>query len=369
MSRIFLSAPDITGRERDLVGEVFDANYVAPAGAMLARFEADMAAYTGIGHAVALASGTAALHLALRLAGIGVGDRVWTSSMTFVGGAAPIRYLGAEPVFFDLDAASWTLDPGLLEEELARAAQAGALPAAIVPTDLYGQACDLDRILEVAGRHGVRVISDSAEALGAFQGGRHAGKGAAMAILSFNGNKLITTSGGGMLLSDDEQLVARARHLATQAREPVTHYEHRELGYNYRLSNVCAAIGVGQLEQVEAKIARRRAIFDRYVDALGRDGITFMPEPEDRRSTRWLTCLTVPDAATSARVQAACEAAEIEVRPLWKPMHLQPVFEGTRFIGPGLCEDLFARGLCLPSGSGMSDAEQDRVIEVVAGAL
>lgn len=372
MKRIFLSAPDITGRERELVSEVFDSNYIAPAGAMLAKFEEDICRYTGFSHAVALASGTAALHLALRAVGVGEGDEVWTTSMTFIGGVSPITYLGATPVFFDISSAHWTIDPDLLATELKRAEKNNRLPKVILPTDLYGQSCDLDRLTTLCDQYGVTLVMDCAESIGAFYKGRHAGNGAHCAILSFNGNKMITTSGGGMLMSDDKTIVDRARYLSTQARQPVLHYEHIEIGYNYRLSNVCAAIGVGQLEQIEEKIEKRRAHFNRYVEAFSDNaGIEFMPEPEEYRSTRWLTCMTLSkDMKTNQHdIKAACDKAEIEVRPLWKPMHMQPVFKGHKMIGGTVCEDLFERGLCLPSGSGMSAQDQSRVINVIRSAI
>jgi len=371
----YLSPPHIAGDERKLVGQAFDSNFVAPAGGMLDKFECEIAKYTGIAHGVAVSSGTAALHLALRLAGVGAGDEVWTSSMTFIGGVSPIIYRGATPVFFDLSPASWTIDCDLLEEELETKAKSNALPKAIVPTDLYGQACDHARLNELGGRFGVAIVSDSAEALGALQNNVHAGRGAKITILSFNGNKIITTSGGGMLLSNDEDIVKGARKLSTQAREEGAHYEHEVVGYNYRMSNICAAIGVGQLKQLEEKIARRREIFATYEKHLSKHpGLDFMPEPSDRRSTRWLTCLTVDpkqSAASTGDLQQVCEQADIEVRPLWKPMHLQPVFKkmGCRFVGPGHCERLFETGLCLPSGSGLTDAQQDRVIETISRKL
>ena len=372
MSKIFLSAPDITGRERELVTEVFDSNYIAPVGAMLNQFEADMCRYTGFTHGVALSSGTSALHLALRVVGVSAGDEVWTTSMTFIGGASPITYLGATPVFFDISSDHWTIDPDLLEAELKRAAKTGKLPKAILPTDLYGQSCDLDRITALCNEYGVKLVIDSAEAVGAFYKGRHAGSGAHCAILSFNGNKMMTTSGGGMLLSNDKDIVDKARYLSTQARQPVIHYEHTEIGYNYRLSNVCAAIGVGQLEQIESKVEKRRAHFSRYAEAFANiAGIEFMPEPEEYRSSRWLTCLTFSKEMSITRhdIQAACDKAEIEVRPLWKPMHMQPVFKDTKMIGGSVCEDLFERGMCLPSGSGMPVSDQNRVIEVIKSSI
>ena len=300
------------------------------------------------------------------------GDEVWTTSMTFIGGASPITYLGATPVFFDLSADHWTIDPDLLEKELQRAAKDGKLPKVILPTDLYGQSCDLGRITKLCDEYDVTLVVDSAEAVGAFYNGRHAGSGSHCAILSFNGNKMMTTSGGGMLISNDKAIVDKARYLSTQARQPVIHYEHIDIGYNYRLSNVCAAIGVGQLEQIESKVDKRRAHFDRYVEAFSNySGIEFMPEPEGYRSTRWLTCLTLSKdmKATRYDIQAACDAAEIEVRPLWKPMHMQPVFKGTKMVGGMVCEDLFERGLCLPSGSGMLVSEQERVIDVIKSVI
>lgn len=373
MSRIFLSAPHISGRERELVSEVFDSNYVAPTGEMLVRFESAVSEYCGIEHAVALSSGTAAIHLALLILGVGKGDEVWTSSMTFVGGVSPITYVGATPVFFDLSEETWVIDTGLLEESLASAAKENRLPKAIIPTDLYGQACDLAVIMAMAEKYGVPVISDSAEALGAFIGDRHAGKGANAAVFSFNGNKIITTSGGGMLLSDDKSFIDRALYLSTQARQPFIHYEHTEIGYNYRLSNVCAAIGVGQLECIEDKITARRNIFDTYVDELKSIGqFRFMPEPDQYRSTRWLTCAMLEGDDTPIQLQklyTLCEESEIEIRPLWKPMHMQPVFTGSKFVGSGVCEKLSSSGVCLPSASGMTESEQERVIDTIRQAV
>lgn len=373
MSRIFLSAPHISGRERELVAEVFDSNYVAPTGQMLTRFESEVSSYCGIEHAVALSSGTAAIHLALLILGVGKGDEVWTSSMTFIGGASPIKYVQATPVFFDLCEQTWGIDTALLEESLAIASKQNRLPKAIIPTDLYGQAADLDAILALAKKYGVAVVSDSAESLGAFACGVHAGKGADATVFSFNGNKIITTSGGGMLLSDNKSFIEKARYLSTQARQPVTHYEHTEIGYNYRLSNICAAIGVGQLECLEDKITSRRRIFDRYTRELADiESLSFMPEPDGYRSTRWLSCATLNnDNAQSllSKLYVVCENEQIEIRPLWKPMHMQPVFSGSRFVGSGVCERLFDIGVCLPSASSMTENEQDRVIDVIRNVV
>ncbi|PKP85262.1 MAG: pyridoxal phosphate-dependent aminotransferase [Alphaproteobacteria bacterium HGW-Alphaproteobacteria-2] len=317
--------------------------------------------------------GSAALHLALRIAGVGPGDEVWISSMTFAGGIFPINYLGARPRFFDLDPASWTLDPGLLAEELAHAARENRLPRAIVPTDIYGQSADLDPLESLAAQHGVRLIVDSAESFGAeYRGGRKAGTGGDAAILSFNGNKIITTSGGGMLVTRHEDWADQARFLATQARDPAPHYEHSTFGYNYRLSNICAAIGLGQMEVLDARAARRRAIFARYREALAHPGLAFMPEPEGLRSTRWLTALTIDPGETGRSredIRLMLLGQGIESRPLWKPMHLQPLYAGAPYHGRGFDERLFETGLCLPSGSDMLDDQQDEVIGHICALL
>ncbi|MGI9349922.1 MAG: aminotransferase class I/II-fold pyridoxal phosphate-dependent enzyme [Rhizobiaceae bacterium] len=373
MKQIYLSDVHISGRERELVEEVFRDNDVAPRGKMLERFEYEICNYTGISHAVALSSGTAALHLALIEAGVQNGDYVWNCSKTFIGGVAPIAYVGAIPVFFDISRQDWTLDCDLLEEELESANRHNKLPKVVITTDIYGQSCDLDRVISICDRFDVKVVADSAEALGAFRAKKHAGNGAFATIFSFNGNKIITTSGGGMLLSGDEAVISHARKLSTQARENALHYQHEEIGFNYRMSNVCAAIGIGQLEQLEDKIARRRQIFEEYRHALSViDGVGFMPEPEICRSTKWLTCMTLDPAKIKTgpiEVLEKCRAEKIELRPLWKPMHLQPVFKEARFVGEGYCVKLFETGLCLPSGSGMSEEDQQRVIETLSGLL
>ena len=368
--RLHLSPPHMSGEEQRLVAEAFAANYVAPAGAMLAAFETEFAAATGIPHCVALSSGTAALHLAVKHLGLAPGDEVWASTLTFIASVAPAVHESARPVFFDCDAETWTLDPVLLEEALAKAARVGRLPKAVIPTDLYGQSCDLDRIVAACAAHGVPVIADSAEAVGARYKDRHAGAGARAAVFSFNGNKIITSSTGGMLASADGALIAHARKLATQAREDAAHYEHREVGFNYRLSNICAAIGLGQLRVLEARVARRRAINARYrANLSGLAGVSFMPEAPYGRATFWLTVIQIDSriaGATREDVRHALDHAAIESRPVWKPMHLQPAFAGARTIGGAVAERLFANGLCLPSGSSMTDADVDRVSEVVA---
>ena len=366
--RIWLSRPHMSGREEVYVAEAFKSNFIAPLGPQLEAFEASVADFLGDGiHCVGLSSGSAALHLALRLVGVEAGDEVWISSMTFAGGIFPVLYMGATPVFFDLDPASWTIDVGLLGEALAQAARAGKLPKAIVPTDLYGQSVDLDPLEALAAEYGVKLVVDSAESLGAdYSAGRKCGTGGDSSILSFNGNKIITTSGGGMLVTRSKEIADGARFLSTQARDPAPHYEHSTFGYNYRLSNVCAAIGIGQMEVLDNRVATRRAINDRYRSALNAPGISFMPEPEGYHSSKWLTAISVdPQQAGLTRedIREMLMEHQIESRPLWKPMHMQPLFDGAAYVGAGVDEHLFETGLCLPSGSDMTEAQQAEVIE------
>lgn len=364
--RLFLSPPHMSGNEQTYVTEAFASNYIAPLGPMVDAFEREFSAYTGLPHCVALTSGTAALHLALRCLGIGPGDSVYAASLTFIGGVAPILYQGATPVFIDADPDTWCMDAGLLGEALAADAAKGSLPKAVIPTDLYGQSCDIDAIKAACAPYDIPVIIDAAESVGTLYKGKHAGNGARCAAFSFNGNKIITSSGGGMLASDDKALIDQARSLSQQAREPAAHYEHTTYGYNYRMSNIVAAIGRAQLEVIEDRVARRRAIAARYAEALGTvPGLRFLPDAAYGRHTHWLTAMLV-DAATFGRtpeeIRLELEKYNIESRPLWKPMHMQPVFHGARMIGGGTSESLFAQGLCLPSGSAMTDAQQDEVI-------
>ncbi len=373
MTRIYLSPPHISGAERELVTEAFETNWIAPLGPHVDMFEREMCEKLGARHARALSSGTAGLHLALMMLGVERGDEVWCSSLTFVATANAITYVGARPVFVDSTRRSWNMDPDLLAEALQDAAKTGGLPKAVIVVDLYGQCADYDLILESCARYGVPVIEDAAEALGATYKGKSAGTFGEMAILSFNGNKIITTSGGGMLLTPHERYAERALHLATQARDPAPHYEHSEIGYNYRLSNVLAAIGRGQLETLDDKVAARRANFECYRDALGDlAGIEFMPEADYGVSNRWLTCLTFDAARTAVtpeKIRVSLEAENIEARPVWKPMHLQPMFKDCRMIGGDVAEDLFWRGLCLPSGSSLSKRDMDRVIDAFRRAF
>jgi len=448
--RIFLSPPHLGTEELNFVLEAFSSNYIAPLGPQVDEFEKAFSEYTGIGHSVALSSGTAAMHLALLDLGVGPGDEVVASTLTFIGSVTPVTFLGAKTVFIDCDRESWNMDPGLLAEELKNCAKRGKLPKAVIPTDLYGQCCDYERIFDICGHYEVPVVVDAAEAMGAkycskeqnesrkygegsrehndsrengvrsreqnnsreksvrskeqevrdqkpenqfkiqnskFKIARHAGWGAKASVFSFNGNKIMTTSGGGMLASDDKELIEHARFLSQQARDPFPHYEHSEIGYNYRMSNILAAIGRGQLKVLDERVKRKREIFNYYKDALGDiDGIEFMPRPEWSRSNRWLTVILItPDVfgADREQVRLALEDENIESRPVWKPMHMQPVFDtgksgiesqkkftdkkrySCRVVGGNVSEDLFNRGLCLPSGTAMTNADLDRIIDTI----
>ncbi|WP_298777419.1 DegT/DnrJ/EryC1/StrS family aminotransferase [uncultured Fretibacterium sp.] len=374
--RIYLSPPHMSGDEAVRVSEAFASNWIAPLGPHVEAFEREVAERVGVRAALATSSGTAALHLAGALLGIGRGDLVLCASFTFAASVAPAFHAGAELAFVDSEPGSWNMSPDALERALADCEKRGKLPKAIILVDLYGQSCDMDPLLALSARYGVPVIEDAAEALGSTYRGRPNGSFGAFAALSFNGNKIITTSGGGMLLSNDEEAIARARFLATQARDPAPWYQHSTLGWNYRLSNVLAGIGRGQLVHLDERIAARRRIFDRYVEALGEvQGLSFMPEPSWSCSNRWLSAvvLTDPIKASPLSVLERLESCNIEGRPLWKPMHLQPVFKGADYWPhePGLnvSRDLFERGLCLPSGTAMTERQQDRVIAAVREAV
>ena len=369
--KIWLSPPHLGSEEQALVADAFASNWIAPLGPHVDGFEREFAEVVGAPHAVALSSGTAALHLALVHDGIGAGDEVAVSSFTFAASANPVRYVGATPVFFDSEPGSWNLDPALLAEWLDRRAKSGKLPKALILTHLYGQSADLAPIIAACERHGVTLHEDAAEALGARYQGKQPGTFGKTGTFSFNGNKVITTSGGGMLVTADEGLARHARKLATQARDPAPHYEHTEIGYNYRLSNLCAAVGRGQLQKLDARVAARRANFAQYVAALGDlPGITFAPEAAWGQHSRWLTCVLIDPAKFGADregVRVALEAQNIEARPLWKPMHLQPVFRGCEMVGGAVSERLFTEGLCLPSGSSLTEEQRARVVRTIRG--
>jgi len=369
MSRLYLSPPHMSGEELPLIAEAFHSNWIAPLGPHVDALEREFAQKVGVRQAAAMASGTAALHLALRMTGIRPGDEVLCSTLTFVASANPIVYERARPVFIDANDATWNMDPALLAQELDDAAREGRLPRAVVLTHLYGQCADVDPIHAACARHGVPLIEDAAEALGADYKGKAPGSRGVMGIFSFNGNKIITTGGGGMLVSDEPDLVRQARFLAAQARDPLPHYEHSQLGFNYRMSNVLAAIGRAQLRVLEDRVRRRRAIFDLYRQMLKETpGISWMPEAPYGTSTRWLTVALIDARAFGATpddVRIALEAADIESRPVWKPLHLQPPYQDSRIVVGAVSERLFAEGLCLPSGSQMTPEDVHRVVEVL----
>jgi dTDP-4-amino-4,6-dideoxygalactose transaminase len=370
--RIYLSPPHMGEAELEMVKEAFVSNWIAPVGPHVDAFEKEFAKYVGVPNAAAICSGTAAIHLAVRLLGVQQGDEVLCPTLTFCASANPIVYEGGTPVFIDSEAASWNMDPELLREELEACAARGRLPRAVIIVDLYGQSADYDPILDCCARYDVPVIQDSAEALGATYKGRKVGTHGRCGIFSFNGNKIITTSGGGMLVSYDSALIERARFLATQARDPAPHYQHSTIGFNYRMSNVLAGIGRGQLRVLGERIAARRRNFQRYKAALSSvEGIQFMPISEHGEANYWLTCITIdPEkfGATRESLRLALAAHNIEARPVWKPLHLQPVFSHCRVRGGAAAESLFDGGLCLPSGSNLTEADFDRVCAIVLGA-
>ena len=360
--------------EREMLLAAFDSNWIAPVGPDLDAFERELAMIVGGDtHAVALSSGTAALHLALLGVGVRPGDDVFVSDFTFAATANAVSYCGARPVFIDSERSTWNMDPELLRSALADRQSVGLLPKAVVCVDLYGQLASYGEIETICESFGVPLIEDAAEALGATLSGRSAGSFGAAAAFSFNGNKLITTSSGGMLVSHDKDFIDRARYLSTQARQKVAHYEHTDIGYNYRLSNLLAALGRAQLSQLEAKIARRTAIRHRYASALADlPEIGFAPVPAHGRSNNWLTCITIDSSISPVApetIRLALERNDIESRPLWKPMHQQPVFAGSPTYLSGVSAELFLTGLCLPSGSSMTDADVDRVASIISEEL
>lgn len=367
--RIYLSPPHMGAAERELLLDAFDSNWIAPLGPHVDGFEKELSALHDGLSVAALSSGTAGLHLALQIAGVGRGDRVLVSDLTFAATVNAISYVGAEPVFVDCEPASWNADPELIREELDRSRRNDTLPKAAIIVDLYGQTADYDRIVPLLEEYGVALIEDAAEALGSTYKGQPAGTFGAMGVLSFNGNKIITTSGGGALLSRDAETITTARFLATQARDDAPHYQHSTIGYNYRLSNLLAAVGRGQLQVLSQRVEARRANFDRYAAAFdGVEGVTMAPEAPHCRSNRWLTCVTFEEEAFGASredVRLALERENIEARPIWKPMHMQPVFSDYRVVGGAVGRSIFEKGLCLPSGSALTEKDVQRIAEIV----
>jgi dTDP-4-amino-4,6-dideoxygalactose transaminase len=368
-ARILLSPPHMGDEERELLLDAFDSNWIAPLGPHVDAFERELAAKVGVPHAAAVSSGTAALHLSLHMLGVRAGSDVLVPTLTFVATANAVAYLGARPVFVDSDPQTWTMDVGIVAEELEERARRGQLPKAVVAVDLYGQCANYDPLLEACSRFGVPVVEDAAEALGATYKGRAAGSFGSFGVFSFNGNKVITTSGGGMIVTESQGLAQRARFLSTQARDPGAAHEHSEIGFNYRLSNLLAAVGRGQLRNLDDRVQRRRFNNDYYRQALANvSGIDFMPDAAYGESLWWLTCITVdPNAfgASSEDVRVRLEELNIESRPLWKPLHTQPAFARADHRGGDVASWLFARGLCLPSGSSLTTADLDRVVEGV----
>ncbi len=367
--RIYLSSPHMGDKEFGFVKEAFDTNWVAPVGPHVDLFEKELCELTGSKYAVALSSGTAAIHLALILLGVQQGDEVICSSFTFSASANPIIYQGATPVFIDSEKSTWNMDANLLRKAIEDRIKNGKTPKAVNLTHLYGQSADIDSILDVCNQYNIPLIEDAAEAVGAYYKGKHTGAFGKFGVYSFNGNKIITTSSGGMLVSDDEELIKKAKFLSTQARDPAPHYQHSSIGYNYRLSNVLAGIGRGQLTVLEDRVKSRRANFEFYEKELGDlPGIEFMPEAEFGRSNRWLTCLTIDPqkfGATREDVRLALESENIESRPVWKPLHLQPIFKDYSYYGSGVAEELFDKGLCLPSVSIVSKVDLVRVVNII----
>jgi len=362
MQKLFLSPPHMGGNEQKYIDEVFKSNYIAPLGAFVNRFEKSICDYTGTPNALAVTSGTAAIHLALRVLDIGKGDDVLASTFTFIGSVSAILYQDANPVFIDSEKESWNLDPELLEQYLTTCDKK---PKALILTHLYGQVAQIEIIASLCKKHGVYLIEDAAESLGATYNGKHSGTFGDFGIYSFNGNKILTTSGGGMLVSDNKEWIKKAMFYSTQAKENELYYEHVEYGYNYRMSNVLAAIGVGQMEVIEERVLKKRKVFEWYKSELSELDIEFMPELENSRGNRWLTTLLFKDNVDMNKIIQALDKNDCESRPLWKPMHMQPLFKECKSLLNGASEDFFARGICLPSGTLMTRANVTKVCNVI----
>ncbi|WP_251047809.1 aminotransferase class I/II-fold pyridoxal phosphate-dependent enzyme [Planococcus sp. ISL-109] len=369
----------MTGNEQKYIAQAFESNWIAPMGENINQFEAEIAAYATTGAAAALSSGTAAIHLALQLLGVGKGDRVFCSSLTFVASANPIIYAGAEPVFIDSEEETWNMSPWALQKAFAAAEQEGKLPKAVIIVHIYGQCARMDELIALCSHYGVPIIEDAAESLGSTYKGRKTGSLGTYGIFSFNGNKIITTSGGGMLVSNDRKAIGKARFLASQAKDDAPYYEHSRVGYNYRMSNVLAGIGRAQLEAIELRVTARREVYSRYFAAIGNhSAVKFQPELEGTRSNRWLSVMLLDPAKTDRSpdyIREWLESENIEARRVWKPLHLQPLFAGCKFYShnahgkTAVSEKLFAQGLCLPSGSDLEPIQQDRIIQLIEEIL
>ncbi len=363
----------MSGKELRYIKEAFETNWIAPLGPNVDAFEKEVAQYVGVNEAVAVSSGTAAIHLALSLLGVESGDKVFCSSLTFIASANPIIYQGAEPIFIDSEPQTWNMSPNALQRAFHDADKDGILPKAVIVVNLYGQSAKMDEIVAICNQYDVPIIEDAAESLGAMYKGKASGTFGKFGIYSFNGNKIITTSSGGMLVSDDYEALMKARFLATQARDHAPHYQHSQIGFNYRLSNILAGIGRAQLEVLEDRISARRAIFKRYFEKLSNlPGFTFMPEMHDTFSNRWLTALTINEEEAGVSVShilTALSEDNIEARPVWKPLHLQPVFNNRKYYPhsqlESISDKLFQNGLCLPSGSNMTEDDVERVITLI----
>lgn len=366
-NKIYLSPPHIGHEEIDYVKEAFLTNWVSPSGPHLDAFEKELCDYNCIKYSAALSSGTAAIHLALVMLGVGPRDEVLCSSFTFAGSCNPIAYQGATPVFIDAETESWNMDPLVLESAIKDRLKKGKKPKAIIAVHLYGMPAKMNAIMDISRQFEIPVIEDAAEGIGSTYENKKLGTFGDIGIYSFNGNKIITTSGGGAMVSDRKDWIDQAKFLSTQARDPAPHYQHSQIGYNYRLSNICAGIGRGQLKMLDLRVQQRRRNFEYYHSRLSHLGISFQPEPEGCFSNRWLTCMLIPKNAdiTPEDIRLALEKENIESRPLWKPMHLQPVFKDTPYYGHKVSEDLFKIGLCLPSGSALSDEELEQVVSII----
>lgn len=357
------------GDEVNFVNEAFATNWVSPAGPHLDAFEKELSAYSGVQHCAALSSGTAAIHLALIMLGVEQGDEVLCSSFTFAGTCNPVVYQKAVPVFIDSESETWNMDPALLEEAIRDRIKKGKKPKAIIPVHLYGMPARITRIMEVAAKYEIPVIEDAAEGIGSTFEGKKLGAFGDIGIYSFNGNKIITTSGGGAIVSNNSDWIKTAKFLSTQARDQAPHYQHSHIGYNYRLSNICAGIGRGQLKVLDLRVTQRRKVFEFYRQRFVNMPLTFQPETTGSFSNRWLTCVLFEQNTMSEKIRLALEKDNIESRPLWKPMHLQPVFKNAPHYGGAVSEDLFNRGLCLPSGSALAERDLERISSIITARL